>query len=519
MCSTAFAAKLNGLTLSSGTLAPTFVGTTFNYTSSVPNATSSIRVRASTAIAGATIKVNGVTTPSGQQSAAIALATGSNTVTITATGAVTDTYRVVVTRQAGGGGPTKPNILLIVADDMGAEASSLYPTLVGNTGAVPMPNIESLASRGLTFDNAWASPMCSPTRSTIMTGLYGHHTGVTNAGDLLPTTNTSIYDYIASSSPAAYDMALFGKWHLAGNQSSNLQHIRDLGVPVFKGFMGAHLNSYFSWTLVDINGPQSAQTTYSTSKFTDLAISHIQNHNATRPNDPYFVYVAYNGVHTPNQVPPANLHSVNVGGLQPGTVSNTVPVYKAMVQSMDTEIGRLLSAVDLTKTTVIFIGDNGTTAEVKDNGTGVRGSKQSVYEGGVRVPLIVAGAGVTRRGREDALVVSSDLFATIASVSGISVGQVNDSYSLTPMLTDPNAASGRTYAFTELCSMGVSRYAIRGDQYKMLYDNGTWGLYDLVNDPVEATNQYTNPSFSTQRATLTAQLNTLKTNATFGCFQ
>jgi arylsulfatase A-like enzyme len=94
-----------------------------------------------------------------------------------------------------------------------------------------------------------------------------------------------------------------------------------------------------------------------------------------------------------------------------------VIVYQANIQSLDTEIGRLLAEVDLETTTVIFVGDNGVPPPVKDATGGLRSTKGSVYEGGVRVPLIVAGAGVTRRGREDELFVTTDLYATILNLT------------------------------------------------------------------------------------------------------
>ncbi len=115
-------------------------------------------------------------------------------------------------------------------------------------------------------------------------------------------------------------------------------------------------------------------------------------------------------------MPPAELHHVDlssVGNPAPGVYQTNIPVYQAEIQALDTELGRLLAEVDFSKTLVIFVGDNGVPPPVKDTATGLRDAKGSAYEGGVRVPLIVAGAGVTRRGREDNLFVTADLYATI----------------------------------------------------------------------------------------------------------
>ena len=414
----------------------------------------------------------------------------------------------------------EPNILLILADDVGAEASSLYANLAGKSGAAPMPNIEKLAAGGLVFDNVWVNPMCSPTRSTILTGLYGHHTGVLVAGDVLATSTQTIWDYIRKESPAKYDMAVFGKYHLGGN-GGNVQHVIDMRVPNFRGFLGAQVNDYYNWTAFDSTGASSQVTTYTTTALTDWAIEFLKKHEATRPQDPWFLYMPYNAAHTPNQVPPANLHTQDVGGLQPGARGGSnISVYKAMIQALDTEIGRLLKNVDLTKTVVIYVGDNGTPAMVKDTGTGVRGSKTSTFEGGARVPMVIAGAGVTRKGREVALVNGVDLYATIASLAGIRVTRANDGYSMTPLFTNANASTGRNYAFTEFCTGGVARYAIRDRQYKLLFDSGTgWEFFDLLKDPVEANNLYNNPTVAGPQAKLQAELDKLKASATSGCFK
>jgi arylsulfatase A-like enzyme len=412
-----------------------------------------------------------------------------------------------------------PNILLIVADDLGAESSSLYK-LAGSAGTAPMPNLEAIAARGLVFDNAWANPMCSPTRSTILTGLYGHRTGVLFAGDVLDPSTTTLFDYIRKSSTAKYEMAVFGKWHLGGN-GGEIKHVMDMRIPNFRGFLGAQISDFFKWTAWDGNTGKSEEiTTYSTTALTDWAIDFIKKHEATRAQDPWFVYVPYNAPHAPFQAPPKDLHTVNLGDLKPGDRKTEVAVYQAMVQAMDTEMGRLLKAVDLNKTLVIFMGDNGTPDNVKDGSTGVRGSKMATYEGGARVPLVIAGAGVTRTGRESALVNGVDLYATIAAAAGIPVMQVNDSHSLAPLLTTANAATGRKYSFTEFCTARASRLAIRDIQYKLHFDTASkWSLFDLNKDPLEANNLHDQAAYANVQKKLHAELDRLKAGAPKGCFQ
>jgi len=438
-----------------------------------------------------------------------------------------------------GGGDSKPNVLLVIADDLGAESTSVYPSLVGDSGAVSVPNIEALAQNGLVFDNAWASPACSMTRGTIVSGLYGYRTGVTSVGAILPTDTVTIFDRLTAESPS-YAHAFFGKYHLGGGSIDPraggafadapriLQHVRDIGISNFRGILGGGLVDYFSWNIYDSNGPAVQTTTYATTGLTNLAIDYIQSQQQTRPNDPWFVYQAYNaphaanGANNPYEVPPPELHSVDLGSVgnpKPGTYATNIPVYKANIQALDTELGRLLKSVDLEKTVVIFIGDNGTPGPVKDTGSKIRGSKGSAYEGGVRVPLIVAGAGVTRRGRTNDLVVSSDLYATVLSLTGIDVSHVNNSYSLKPILSDASATSGREYSFSETSSGTSNRsYALKDTRFKLVSNLKKRELYDLIADPLEKTDLYSKPAYTAVRASLEAEIDKLNADAKPGYF-
>jgi arylsulfatase A-like enzyme len=438
------------------------------------------------------------------------------------------------------GGPTKPNILLIIADDYGAEASSLYPSIKGTQGQVPVPNIEALANNGVVFDNAWASPVCSPTRGTIISGQYGFRTGVTTVGNVLPTSTVTLFDRLNADSPS-YTHAFFGKYHVGGGSIDPrpgvpypgvpqiLQHARDLGIKTYRGILGGALTDYFSWTTYDINGPEIANTTYTTSVLADYAINFIHEQQTTKPGQPWFLYQAFNAPHAANggnnpyQVPPANLHHVDlssVGNPAPGVYQTNIPVYQADIQALDTEIGRLLAEVDFSKTTVIFIGDNGVPPPVKDTATGLRDAKGSAYEGGVRVPLIVAGAGVTRRGREDNLFEAADLYSTILDIAGVpGASHLNDSFSIKPLFTDETASSGRTYSFSEISTGTAGRsYGLRDTRFKLVNNLGKWELYDLATDAHETNNLYANPQYAAVRAALQANVAELKAGAAPGYF-
>jgi arylsulfatase A-like enzyme len=437
-------------------------------------------------------------------------------------------------------GPSKPNILLIIADDYGAEASSLYPSIAGTKGQVPVPNIEALAQNGLVFDNAWASPVCSPTRGTIVSGQYGFRTGVTTVFDILPISTVTLFDRLTAESPS-YEQAFFGKYHLGGGGldpragvpyagvPAILQHIRDLGITNYRGVLGGALVDYFDWVSYDINGPSLPQTTYTTTALTDYAIDYIHHHEATKPNEPWFLYQAFNAPHAANggnnpyQVPPPELHHVDlssVGNPAPGVYQTNIPVYQADIQALDTEIGRLLAEVDFSKTLVIFVGDNGVPPPVKDTATGLRDGKGSAYEGGLRVPLVVSGAGVTRRGREKNLFVTTDIYATVLDVAGVPVSHVNDSYSVKPLFTDEAASSGRPFSFSEISTGTTNRqYGLRDTRFKLVNKLGAWELYDLVADSHETTNLYLNPQYAAVRAALQSQIAGLKATARPGYFQ
>jgi len=434
----------------------------------------------------------------------------------------------------------QPNVLVFVIDDYGAAASALYPDLAGAAGQAPLPNLEALAETGLVFDNAWSSPACSPTRGTIVTGQYGFRTTLTNVGNVLPIDTVTIWDRF--NADTEYSHAVFGKYHIGGGlfdpragvaypaAPSILQHIRDIGITTFKGVLGGAVVDLFDWTPYDINvTTQQPTTTYGTTELTNIAIDYIHQQESENPDKPWFIYQSYNAPHasngpnSPYQVPPADLHNIDlssVGNPAVGAYVTNIPVYQANIQAVDTEIGRLLAEVDLETTTVIFTGDNGVPPPVTDAGQQLRGSKGSVYEGGVRVPFFVAGAGVRRHGREDNLVVVPDIFATALDLAGVDgVSHVNDSYSIKPLFTDESAQSGRVHSYTEIGVGAQHTYAVRDTRYKLAHPGaGRNELYDLVADPLETTNLYSSAPHTAALASLQAKLAELEADASDAYF-
>jgi len=384
-----------------------------------------------------------------------------------------------------GGEGTPPNILFIISDDQGLDASAQY-SIGQNLPNTPI--IDALAQRGLVFDNVWATPSCTTTRGSIISGQHGINSGVTTTPSLLDTNTLTLQRYLGNAGSLNYSTAVIGKWHLAGgNVQGQLTHPNDVGVDYYAGNISGTLDSYDDWPLV-INGIESDSSTYHTTKVTDLAIDWIQQQNT-----PWFTWLAYVSPHSPFHLPPASLHSQTLSGAANDIRSNPRPYYLAAIEAMDTEIGRLLESIStdtLDNTLIVFMGDNGTPQRVIDTNVYERThGKGSLYEGGIRVPMVVSGKGVTRvNEREAALVNSADLFATVSQAAGLSIPSQVDGVSFLTLLSDAGGAS-RDYNYTEFVDSDVTGWTVRNKEYKLIvYADGTRELYHLVDDPRELSN-------------------------------
>jgi arylsulfatase A-like enzyme len=376
--------------------------------------------------------------------------------------------------------PDPPNILLVIADDMGLDSSSQYSI---SNDLPHTPQLDRLAEQGLVFENAWSNPSCSPTRAGILTGKFGLRTGVLEAGNTLSTNETSLPSYIHQRLPGKYADAVIGKWHL-GTESGNEDHPENLGIDHFSGILGGGVNAYDNWVLTT-NGEQSHQAEYSTSKLTDLAIDWIDSREK-----PWFLWLAYNAPHTPFHLPPTGLHNRVLPGTEEHIARNPRPYYLAAIEAMDSEIGRLLDSMDEQtrgNTIIIFLGDNGTPGQVAQSPYERRKAKGSLYQGGINVPLFVTGPGVSRiKEREEALVNTTDLFSTIASLAGVNVSKVNDSISFAGLLTGTRE-QGREAQYSERTVEGIPNWALSDGEFKLIEaENSDLELYDLSNDPFEA---------------------------------
>ena len=372
-----------------------------------------------------------------------------------------------------------PNILLVIADDMGLDASPGYS--LGKTKP-SMPSLMSLMDSGIKFNNVWVNPVCSPTRATILTGKHGFRTGVLWPGDALSYSETSIHRLLKEASPE-YSHAIIGKWHL----SNIISQPTDMGVDYFAGIMSG-VKSYYSWNLIQ-NGQTTSSSSYITSKLTDLAIDWT-----AAQTQPWFLWLAYNAPHAPFHLPPSELHSQGALPNDSSSIgANPLPYYMAMIEALDSEMGRLFNSFSkeiLDNTLIIFIGDNGSPNEVVQVYNSKR-AKGSIYQGGINVPMVISGKNVTRAGdSESALINGSDLFATILDIAGTGISEKNDSKSFKGLLSTSNTST-RKYVYSEKYNSQTlgQDYTIRNETHKYLYFNdGKEALYDLSDNPLEFPN-------------------------------
>ena len=424
-----------------------------------------------------------------------------------------------------------PNILLIIGDDMGVDAFSSYG-LAERTPATPV--LDDLAREGVQFSNFWAQPVCSPTRATVITGRYGFRTGIgrpVGGGPMPPSPE------IPDGSPAesrnepnpasaadralprpflqpdeftlpmalkgdadlGYATAAIGKWHLAGEGNGWTDHPNQTGFDHFAGLMGGGPESYFAWRKV-VDGEVIGTVGYAPEDKVDDAISWLDRQG----DAPWFLWFAFNLVHTPMHMPPQSYLYSDYTGVSADEMppESWRAAFEAMLEAMDMQIGRLLAALSpevRDNTYVIFMGDNGTWGPVVSAPFRRDRAKGTIYEGGVRVPLIVTGPGVVQGSVSEALVNSTDLFATILEMGGLNPDRAvpehvtHDSVSFFDSLSDPALPSRREWLYADEFFGGfdgveTADYAMRNHRYKLVRFEGEDEFYDLQKDPFEHEN-------------------------------
>jgi len=443
-----------------------------------------------------------------------------------------------------------PNILFIIGDDIGIDVmTDLYPNLISDLATQYGPSGHNhpnyglidnhpaslpvltgrLAAQGMVFANAWAQPLCSPTRATVVTGLFEDKTRVLAPGTPMSKHHTT---FIHVLKQAGYSTALFGKWHLGTGGSIGVMP-KEAGFDLYKGNNGGGLTNFWSYSYhIQDEGttdtsfrtesaptrslPGIDPTTFATVVQAADTVEWINARNLEDPDKPWFVYLSFNETHSPLHVPNADtmnatsLDEVTGCGGSPGTNDRgsctAKQITRAMANSMDTVIGKVLDVVDFSNTYVIFIGDNGTdvattSGDCIDNMylTKSGRGKGSVYESGARVAMAIRGPGIRPGSQSTEFVHAADLFATILTLAGQTPPSTNlsntgatvdsDSKSLTPILfgsapsvRDPNEG----YILTEVNWNGL-KVGARNGTYKVICSGSTSSctFYNLVDDPLE----------------------------------
>lgn len=394
------------------------------------------------------------------------------------------------------------NTIIIIADDLSPDYFGFYENAVDT---VNVPNIRSLLAKGVRFKYLMSNPVCSSTRTTILTGRYSFRTGVggivggTGGSGQIDTAEISIPKLLKVHNPEIVK-ANIGKWHLKqAAPAINLVSPLSLGYDWAEGPFIGQLPSFTNWTKYT-NGVVSTITNYATTENVNNAITWIK---AQKKTNPFFLWLAFNAPHEPLHLPPAGLHNYTSLSGTPANINAQPKAYfKAMIQAMDHEIGRLLDTLRVIKkidsTDIIFIGDNGNTprtAQISD----LSKAKGTVYDYGVHVPLIISGPCVTKPGRvSNALVNTADLFATIIENFGstnwksrIPANKPVDSRSLQPILKN-QTDSVRPWVFSEIFKLttdSADGKAIRNRNYKLIkFDYGTEEFYNVSKDPLESNN-------------------------------
>jgi len=385
----------------------------------------------------------------------------------------------------------KPNILFIVADDMGYADCGIH-----GCQDVPTPNIDSLARAGVRFPDGYVTgAVCSPSRCALMTGRYQQRDGVPDwirpgSNDGLNVGVPTIAGYLKK---AGYRTALIGKWHLGEKEKFEPLN---RGFDYFYGFLGGGRNYFpFPSGRGEGHGAElwegrklAEQPAYTTFGFGQKAVDFIASQKG-KPQ-PFFLYLAFNAVHQPLQAPEDYLARFNA-------ISNKGRrTYAGMLSAMDDMIGQVLQAVQTngfeTNTLICFISDNGgpITRNAPNNSRNdpLRGGKGETWEGGVRVPFFMKWSGHLNSGTMFSQpVIQMDLTATVLALAGVPVDAKwpMDGVDLMPFLTGDRPGPPHS----QLCWEYGAEWAIRQGPWKLTYafaakkaKTPTLGLYNLDQD-------------------------------------
>ncbi|EDM25908.1 N-acetyl-galactosamine-6-sulfatase (GALNS) [Lentisphaera araneosa HTCC2155] len=421
-------------------------------------------------------------------------------------------------------GQEKANVILILADDLGVSDTSL-----GGSKLYQTPNLERLAKRGVYFTNAYAaSPLCSPTRSSILTGQNPARTGFTaphghlenvvltaRAGKAAAPSKRQVSpvsvnrlstEYLSLGKVfknAGYKTAHFGKWHLGKSPYSPLEHGFDIDIPHWPG-PGPAGSFVAPWRYPNF------KENYPGEHIDDRLGDEIAKYISENKDQPFFINFWQFSVHAPFNAKQELIDKYRKLIDKNNPQHN--PVYAAMVESMDDSIGKVIDALEtnklMEKTIIVFFSDNGGNIHSVVDGTTAtsnkpfRGGKASIYEGGTHVPAIVVWPNQTKTGvRNDSLIQSEDLYASILEMAALPVDyqQAKDSISFVPVLKGQGAKRKQVFTYfphsPNVPDCVPPSAALRIGDWKLIkvfHDNpdltDRFELYNLANDQGEMLN-------------------------------
>ncbi len=370
-----------------------------------------------------------------------------------------------------------PNILVIVADDLGYADVGFHPQ---PKPEVVTPHLDALAKESIICRQGYVSGhVCSPTRAGLMTGRYQQRFGLYTGGEAgsgLPMDVKILPQYLKG---AGYVTGQFGKWHLGPTLEWSPAH---RGFDEVFGFLGRGAHDYFK--LDDPEDPiyrglePVKETGYLTDRLGEETSAFIRRH----PDKPLFAYLAFNAVHAPLQAPAEEITKFSTGN--PDRDARL-----AMGKRMDDAIGTVVAALkeqgSWENTLTFFISDNGGPLAQSADNTPLRGGKHTDYEGGVRVPFLVCWPARLKAGEHQAVVSSLDILPTALAAAGVGMeGKPFDGIDLLPVLGGAAPPSERELFWSSGAEEGW--WAIRKGDWKAVYEKGTTALFDLATDPSES---------------------------------
>ena len=377
-----------------------------------------------------------------------------------------------------------PNIVVIVSDDQGFADVSYQP----HAEEVHTPNIDRLAAAGVRMTNGYASAfVCAPSRAGLLTGRYQQRYGFYTARDSragLPLSEITIADLLQQ---AGYATGVFGKWHLGLRPP---YHPLKRGFDEFYGFLGHGAHDYFDLKFdpdqvhnaIYRNNQIIDETGYLTDNLAREAVSFIDRNRS----DPFFLYLPFNAVHFPMQAPAEDIRRFNTG-------NPDRDVLMAMLWRMDIAIGEVLDALKRNEvwdnTLIFFLSDNGGARKNSADNAPLRDYKQSVYEGGLRVPFVVSWPERLPAGSvSHDPVILFDIFPTICAAAGIDLppGRIYDGRNMVPLLQDDTTGALHDVLYWD---GDDGQWAAREGKWKLLTNKQNHlELYDLEADIGEKQN-------------------------------